>query len=108
MKVLVVYLYRFAIGLTLSSVIIYLVKSLEKSLSDLAKYGNYSLVVYTGSFVLNALLVLALDRANYHTNQMIVIDVLSIAACLAIYSIMVIFSNHCRKNKITRLLFLGE
>lgn len=108
LKMVIVYLYRFSIGLTLSSAVIYLVMRFEKRMSVLAKYGGYSLVVYTGSFVLNALLAIALDKIGYHTNQIILIDVLSMIASLTIYSLIVVLANLLRKYKLTRLLFLGE
>lgn len=108
MRMIIVYLYRFTIGLSLSSVVIYLVMKFEKKLSVLAKYGNYSLIVYTGSFVLNALLATVLDKIGYHTNQMLIIDILSVIASLTIYTVLVVMANLLRKNKLTRLLFLGE
>ena len=103
-----IYLYRFVIGLSLSSVIIFLVKKNETKLSVFAKYGQYSLVVYTGSFVLNGLMALLLNHIGFHTNQMFIIDILSILLCIIIFIIIVVFGNLCRKNKITKLLFLGE
>lgn len=107
-RMLIVYLYRFTLGLALSSVVIYLVMRFEKQMSVIAKYGNYSLVVYTGSFVLNALLSIALTKMDYHTNQILIIDFLSVIASLTIYSFIVLLANFFRKYKITRLLFLGE
>lgn len=108
LRMALIYLYRFVIGLSLSSVIIFLVKKNETKLSVFAKYGQYSLVVYTGSFVLNGLMALLLNHIGFHTNQMFIIDILSILLCIIIFIIIVVFGNLCRKNKITKLLFLGE
>ena len=107
-QMIVIYLYRFIIGLTLSSAIIYLIKSSESILAPLAKYGQYSLPVYTGSFVINSAVAILLVHLNYHTNQMLLIDIVSISLCCVIYFIIVIFSNLSRRNTVTKLLFLGE
>ena len=108
LHMILVYIYRFVIGLTLSSVAIYLIIKTENRLSVFAKYGQYSLAVYTGSFVLNALVKEWLDYVNFHTDRMILIDFLSIVLCSLIFIIIVLFGNFCRKNKVTKLLFLGE
>lgn len=108
LKMIVIYIYRFVIGLSLSTVIIYLLKRFENHLSSLAKYGQYSLAVYTGSFVINAVVAIVLARIGYHTNQMFLIDALSVLLSIVIYVVIVIIGNLCRKNKITKLLFLGE
>ena len=103
-----IYIYRFTLGLTLSSVLIYLIKRYETKLSHFAKYGEYSLAVYTGSFVINEGVAVFLNRVDYHTNQMLLINVLPVLLCMVIYVIIVLFSNLCRKQKILKLLFLGE
>ena len=41
LKMIAIYIYRFVIGLSLSTVIIYLLKRFENHLSSLAKYGQY-------------------------------------------------------------------
>ena len=107
-KMIAIYIYRFFTGLTMSSVIIYLLKRSEGHLSVLARYGQYSLAVYTASFVINAIVAMALNHLGYHTNQMFIIDALSVLLCMIIYVITIIVGNLCRKNKITQLLFLGE
>lgn len=83
-------------------------KKYENLLSIFAKYGQYSLAVYTGSFVINSIVALLLNYVGYHTNEIFLIDTLSIALCIVIYVLIVVICNVCRKNKITRLLFLGE
>lgn len=108
LKMIVIYIYRFVIGLSLSTVIIYLLKRFENHLSSLAKYGQCSLAVYTGSFVINAVVAIVLARIGYHTNQMFLVDALSVLLSIVIYVVIVIIGNLCRKNKITKLLFLGE
>lgn len=108
LKMIVIYIYRFVIGLSLSTVIIYLLKRFENHLSSLAKYGQYSLAVYTGSFVINAVVAIVLARIGYNTNHMFLIDALSVLLSIVIYVVIVIIGNFCRKNKITKLLFFGE
>lgn len=103
-----VYIYRFTIGLALSSVVIYFCKMVESSFAFFAKYGQYSLAVYTGSFVINSGVALLLSHINYHTNQMFLINVLPIVLCTVIYIVIVLFGNLCRKQKMLKLLFLGE
>ena len=110
LPMLVAYVYRFSIGLLISIVIIFIIKNLEKLklLSYLAKLGQYSLVIYTASVVLNSALLSFLNRYDIHTSQFVLIDLLAIGVASVIVLVSVIFANWCRKNKYTSILFLGE
>ena len=107
-QMVAIYLYRFVIGFTLSSVLIYLIKKHEIILAPLAKYGEYSLAVYTGSFVINSVVALFLNEIDFHTNEMFLINFLPVLLCILIYIIIILFSNLCRKHKILKIMFLGE
>lgn len=109
-RMVCMYVYRFVIGFTISSVIIYLIKTYENSriLKPLAKYGKYSLIIYTFSFVVNGLISRILNYFNIHTNEYVLLDFLSILLCIAIVIATVKLSNLCNKNKYTKLFLLGE
>jgi fucose 4-O-acetylase-like acetyltransferase len=104
------YLYRTVLGFTLSAAIIYgIMRTADmKFLKLLAKYGYWSLVIYLFSFVFNGVLALVLDRFDLHTNEYVVLDILSFITCVVIIILSVLISNYCKKNKWTSLLFLGE
>lgn len=104
-----IYLYRFVIGFCISTAIIYIVKTYEKSyIICFAKLGQYSLVIYTASITILHILSLVLNKFDYHLNQKIVLELVSLLICIIIIFLTIIFSNLCRKNKWTRELLLGE
>ena len=73
-----------------------------------AKFGPYSLVFYTMSFVLNAIL----SRILWHFNIYIIIpgllDAASIIITLLMMVVMYYFQILAKKNRWLRLIFLGE
>ena len=107
-QMLFAYVYRFAIGFTLSTVIIYVIMKSEKKLHSLAHLGTYSLVIYTASLAIIRCLTQIFNHLNIHTNEYIIIDLASLVLCLAIVWITILFTNYCRKHKMLRMLFLGE
>lgn len=109
-EMIYIYLYRFIIGFSLSTVLIYAIMRNANSplLLPLAKYGSCTLVMYLFSFVFNGVLTKILDIINLHTNQNIVLDILSILTSIIIIILSVLISKLCRKNKWSRLLLLGE
>lgn len=76
-----------------------------KFLRPLAKYGSYTLVIY---LVFNGFMSLWLNMFNLHTNEYIILDILSIFLCIVIIVLSVKLSDVCKKNKWTGLLLLGE
>lgn len=104
------YIYRFVLGFTLSAPIIYTIMRMAntKFLRPLAKYGSYTLVIYLFSFVFNGFMSLWLNMFNLHTNEYIILDILSIFLCIVIVVLSVKLSDVCKKNKWTGLLLLGE
>lgn len=102
-------IYRFILGLTISSVIIYVIMKKENTwISKLSKYGSYSLIIYTFSLAFLGLVSRLLNFLCIHTNRYGVIDVLSLFLCLLIIVIAILFADICRKKKILSQLFLGE
>lgn len=73
-----------------------------------AKYGSYTLVFYTMSFVLNAMLA----RFLWHYNTYIItpglLDVVAIMVTILMMVVMYYFQILAKKNKLLRLFFLGE
>lgn len=106
----VTYIYRFALGYCISIPIVFLAMRFDKSglVVNLSKWGGYTLVVYTMSFVVNGDIGKVLNHLNCRVSQYGLIDLLSIALSVAIIFISIKFANICRKSKYARLLFLGE
>ncbi len=70
------YIYRFTIGLCLSVPLIYFAKKIESSnyAYSFAKYGKYTLITYTFSFIFNGILSIFLPYFNLNTNKLLIID----------------------------------
>ena len=109
-RMTIVYVYRFALGMSVSSVIIYLIKHLQFKpfLSRLSHYGQYTLVIYTASFFFNGIIAFILKAIEWHTNEYLLLDIISLFNCLIIIALTVMLSNFCRKNKVSKLMLLGE
>ena len=101
--------YRFVIGFTLSAVIIYLIIRYERTwICRLSHYGSYTLVIYTSSLACLAFVSRVFDYLDIHTNMYFVIDIVSLCLCLILIVLSMQFADFCRKNKVLKLLFLGE
>lgn len=109
-EMLITYIYRFIIGFSFSVVIIYIIRRADKTriVKSIAQYGQFSLVIYTSSLAIISLISEFLEYLNYHTNQYVLLDCLSFILCIIIVIITIFFSKQCRKNKYSRLCFLGE
>lgn len=111
-SMLIAFIYRFVIGFCLSTTVIYLIYVLEKKLpllsTRIAKLGQYSLVIYTMSMAILGLLKNVLNYYDLHTNQYILIDILSLCLCVIIIKLCIVFGNYCRKRQYLRMLLLGE
>ena len=102
-------IYRFSLGFALSAVIIYLIIRYENTwICRLSHYGSYSLVIYTSSLACLALVSRVLNCLDMHTNMYFVIDIVSLCLCIILIALSIRFADFCRKNKMLRLLFLGE
>lgn len=109
-KMLISYIYRFSFGFCLSAVAIYLIIKLENMpiLNKLAKYGKYTLTIYTSSFVINGMFSRVLNFVNFHTNDYILIDLTSLLLCSFIIVITIHFCNVCQRYTWLKKLFLGD
>jgi len=108
-QMIAVYLYRFAIGFSFSAVIIYITMIFESKIPyKIAKWGQYSLVIYTSSLVMIGFIGKVLNQVNYHTNEYFILDVLSIVACVIIVFLTIRITDFCRHYKLLKLLLLGE
>lgn len=109
LPMIIICIYRFIIGLCFSSVIIFIVKTYENTfIKRLAKLGQYSLVIYTASIAILKFLSLVLVKYDLHNNQSVVLDIISLITCIVVVYVCIIIGNICRKNKWTKILFLGE
>ncbi|MBQ6941814.1 MAG: acyltransferase [Akkermansia sp.] len=103
-------LYRFAIGCSMSMVIIYLAKRFEQHevMQRMASLGRYSLPIYTCSSVLNYLLGKFLANFLWQTNEYVLLDIMSIIACCGIIAVTIWLCNLSKKNRKISLLIMGE
>lgn len=102
------YVYRFAIGFSISAIVIYIAKRYEDRFSFLSRYGQYSLVVYTASFVFLGAVARLLNAIDFHINTYLLIDVVSICLTFIIYYLTVLITDLFRRNRVLSFLFIGE
>ena len=103
------YIFRFTIGFCLSAVIIYFIKTIESTqIRIFARLGQYSLAIYTVSIAILSFVSIILKQIDIHNNKLFEIDIISFILCAIIVFVTILFSNICRKNSHTSLLFLGE
>ena len=106
-------LFRLLIGVVGSVVIIVGAKKLIcydafKWMKWVAKYGPYTLMFYTMSFVMNALLARLLWHINVYINTPGILDVIAIAVTVIMIVIMYYIQLLIKRNRCLRLLFMGE
>lgn len=105
------FFYRLAIGTSISLTIICLTVRMSNSNkinNTLANLGNMTLVMYTFSFVLNAIFSKILSHFNCFTNEYILIDLFAVCLTAVICALTYILVCVCRKNKIMNLILCGE
>lgn len=107
------YIFRLLIGVVGGVLIISLSKILiEKKtfgwMRWLAKFGPYTLVFYTMSFVLNTILARFLWHVNFYIKTPGMLDVLSLVVTILMMIVMYYFQIIAKKNRWSRLVFLGE
>lgn len=109
-NMLLTYIYRFVIGVTLSVPIIYYVKKIETSnyAYSFAKYGKYTLIIYTFSFIFNELFSRILMHYNLHTNKFIIIDFIAFSSCIVIIAVSKLIYDKTHNKKIASIILLGE
>lgn len=105
-------LFRFAIGTIGGVGIICLLRMLISHrafawLKSVAKYGPYTLGVYTMSFVLNAILVRVLWHTNWFISKPGWLDLASLVVTTLMMILMYWIQKMLEKNKISGALFLG-
>lgn len=79
-----------------------------KWMKKIAKLGPYTLVFYTMSFVMNALLGRILWHINVYINMSGVLDAMSIGVTIIMMITMYYFQVLLKKNRWLRLIFMGE
>lgn len=104
------FIYRFLIGFCLSATLIYLIYVFEKHqiVSWMAKYGKYTLIIYTFSFIINAGFVKLFRFIGFHINEYIVIDVLAVLLSLVVCVCSIHVYKVMFRYTFLRVLFLGE
>ncbi len=105
--------FRFVIGVVGGTAIIYGSKFLIeyntfKWMKIIAKFGPYTLVFYTMSFVLNSILGRLLWHINVYFYTPGILDVVSIGVTFIMMIIMYFFQVLIKKNRWLRLIFMGE
>ena len=77
-------------------------------MKKIAKLVPYTLVFYTMSFVMNALLGRILWHINVYINMSGVLDAISIGVTIIMMITMYYFQVLLKKNRWLRLIFMGE
>lgn len=109
LEMVLIMFYRFILGLTISSVIIYCILKKEMTrLRIISQFGSYSLVIYTSSLACLGIVSRVFDYLQIHTNRYGLIDLLSLFLSFLIIVITIRFADFCRKRKLLRQLCLGE
>lgn len=109
---LVVYYYRLIFGTAASTFIISLIYSARQLYSKpvvvrLSSLGRNTLVIYTGSFVINTLVRMALSHSGlFQQGQWL--EPLAFLLAILIICLCSFLAHICRRNHITSLLLLGE
>lgn len=106
-------IFRFIIGVVGGTFVISISRILIVSyglkwISYIAKFGPYTLVFYTMSFVLNAILSKVLWHTNFYITIPGLLDITAFIVTLFMLIIMFCFQLLAQKNKWTRLILLGE
>lgn len=105
--------FRFMIGvvggcLIISASRILINCNVFKWMRKLAKFGPYTLVFYTMSFVLNAMLARILWHFNFFITTPGLLDLVSIIVAMLMMCIMYYFQLFVKRNKLLSLFFMGE
>jgi len=106
-------IFRFAIGTIGGIFVIITSKILFEQycfnwLRYIARFGSYTLVFYTMSFVLNSILARVLWHVNVYVNIPGVLDLLAIIVTMLMMIVMYYFQILVKKNRWIRLVLLGE
>jgi len=90
--------------------IIYFVKTIETSnyAYSFAKFGKYTLIIYTFSFIYNEIISRILMLYNLHTNEFIIIDLMALSSCIVIIAVSKLIYDKTHNKRITSILLLGE
>ena len=108
---LVAYIYRFTIGFTLSTFVIFVCAKIKKAklTETIASFGSTSLVIYTLSLALRNIIARGVQLFHCGTNEYVLIDVVALFVCLFVCSASVLLCNYCRKHsRLLSSLLLGE
>ena len=106
-------LFRLLIGMVGSIAVIVGAKVLIshdafKWMKWVAKFGPYTLVFYTMSFVMNALLARMLRHINVYINTPGILDIIAIIVTAIMILMMYYFQLLIKKNRWLRLFLMGE
>lgn len=101
------YIVRFVLGVSFSYILIWLSKRFETSrtVNILSRYGQYTLLTYLASIVLFGVLRKYVPISIEHP---VLLELLSLLLCIVTYSLCVILQKELSKNRITRMLLLGN
>lgn len=101
-----VYAYRYAVGVILSFtiIIIFFLLHKYKIVKTLAEYGQYTLTMYVFSLVFGVILS---NRLGFHMEGTY-LETVSFGITVFIMASSVMITKVFRKNKLTKLIFLGE
>ena len=107
------FLYRFSIGTVggvafISFIRILMVNKNLIWMKYISQYGSYTLVFYTMSFILNAILARIIWHFNFNITTPGLLDLLSFVISLLMMVLMYYFQIVVAKNKFMSAIFLGK
>ena len=73
----------------------------------MARYGKYTLVIYTLFFIINEGYSRLLNTINFHTNDYLLIDIIAIIMCIFICMFSICTYNVFNKYSLLKSFFLG-
>ena len=101
---------RLLIGITGSTMIFFIAKRFDNTpfIQAIAKYGNYTLIFYTMTTVLNGITLKILSYVGINIAHPLLLDVASIIFTIFQMYIIYIFAKLVERNKIASRLLLGN
>lgn len=100
---------RLLTGFVISSffVVLFLLADSKKCIQVLSKYGKYTLVMYTASFIINGIFGIILSHLQIRVTQTGLLELSSCMWSIATCILCVLLAQLLEKNGLTKRLFLG-
>lgn len=100
---------RLLTGFVISSffVVLFMLTDRRKGIQTLSKYGKYTLVMYTASFIINGILDIILSQLHLRASQPGLLELSSCMWSIAVCFLCVLLAQLLEKNDLAKRLFMG-